>query len=153
MKGPQRLTLSETGSALTIGIPLARSLPPGGLFFGPARPGVARQRSGRLDACGHPVAPGSALQPSARIDCGPVGWSPSNGDVRGDGRVRVIALDGEILDSIFVDARRMAEQAHRRWGSRASFELGLGLRQMIEVDVNIAAYPDQVTDLQSGLLR
>ena len=33
MKGPHRLTLSETGSAPTIGIPLARSLPPGGLFF------------------------------------------------------------------------------------------------------------------------
>jgi hypothetical protein len=33
-KGPQRLTLSEPGSAPTIGIPLARPLPPGGLFFG-----------------------------------------------------------------------------------------------------------------------
>ncbi len=70
-----------------------------------------------------------------------------------NGRVRVVALDDEVLVGIVEDGRRAAQQAQLRIGAWLARQLKLHLLAVISVDVTVSAGPDEVADLEVALLR
>ena len=84
-------------------------------------------------------------------------WAPPAGrrldcDRRLDGRVWVVALEGEILVLVVEDRRRSAFDDERRIWPWFACRLGGDLFVVIAVDVAIAARPDEVADIQVALL-
>ena len=66
--------------------------------------------------------------------------------------MRVIALDREILDSIIIDGRGAFEnKARKRPGLPG--QLKPGLIEMIEIEMNVPADPDELAEFQIALLR
>lgn len=66
--------------------------------------------------------------------------------------MRVIALDLEVRDFVVIDTRRTPRQFdgwERAWHTR---DLLARLFEVIEIEVNITADPDQFTRRQVGLL-
>ena len=74
-------------------------------------------------------------------------------DLALDGRVWVVASELEILEGVVEDALRPPFECEPWERSYIARELLLHLRQVIQVNVRIAAIPDEVAHLQVALLR
>ena len=76
-----------------------------------------------------------------------------NRDLALDGRVWVVASELEIFEGVVEDALRPPFEREPWERSCIARELLLHLRQVIQVNVRIAAIPDEVAHLQVALLR
>ncbi|KQT33716.1 hypothetical protein ASG29_06840 [Sphingomonas sp. Leaf412] len=69
-----------------------------------------------------------------------------------DRAMRCIALDLKILDSITVYVAGLTDETHFREWPWLSLGLFAGLFEMVQVEVNVTAYPDKLTGAQICLL-
>ncbi len=67
--------------------------------------------------------------------------------------MRLVAEDLEILVPVVRDVHGPAQHRERRQGLRRTCELGIGLLEVIEVEMAVAARPDEVSDREIRLLR
>lgn len=73
-------------------------------------------------------------------------------DVALDGRVRVVVRDHDVFVCVVEDRIWLTVEADRRQWSHFARQLLVNLLQVVEVDVRVATYPDELADLQVALL-
>ena len=69
-----------------------------------------------------------------------------------DTRICLVANELEVLDLVAGDSLRLAQDAHRRQRLRGARQLQLGLLEVVEVQVNVATGPDELTRPQVRVL-
>src|SRR6266404_4609644 len=77
----------------------------------------------------------------------------SNGDGCFDGGVRVVVEDFKILEAVVEQARRLAPNQELGLWIGLAGKLQISLFQVIQVQMAIAARPDELADLELALLR
>ena len=70
-----------------------------------------------------------------------------------DRGVGLVPNDLEIVDTIVVNARGPAKEVHLRKGPRFALQLKGCLFTMVQIDVDVAAHPDEFAELEIALLR
>src|SRR5262245_4689984 len=81
------------------------------------------------------------------------GGGKSNSNRRFDERMRLITFEYEVFVLVFEDVGRTTVDLKRRRRKRIPRQLRIGLLQMIEIDVAIAAGPNEFAHIQVALLR
>ena len=75
-----------------------------------------------------------------------------NSDRSLDGRMRVVAAQGEVLEAEIVDVRDGGIQRHRRQGTGFAADLLASLIEMIRIQVKVAKSVNKVADLEPANL-
>src|SRR5436190_3940433 len=76
-----------------------------------------------------------------------------NCDRRLDGRVRLVALEGEVFVLELEQLAACGVEAHAREGARAAGELLARLLEVVEVQMRVAQREDELAGLEAGHLR
>src|SRR5690349_7967272 len=90
--------------------------------------------------------------PRSCLRLGFLAMEGSNGDRRLDARMRLVIQELEVFELVLEDRRRLAFDREPRRRQRRALQLFVGLVEMIEIQVAVAAGPDEVAGGELALL-